>query len=77
MMSQNNNVVSTKCAGGIDEIKGIIVSETVSVKSLYDAMKNCLLNVNNENNRALFDLELESRSIDSFIKKIDLELAKK
>jgi glycosyltransferase involved in cell wall biosynthesis len=76
MMSQNNNVISTKCAGGIDDIKGLFVSETNSVESLYFAIKNCLLSSETKKNRELFDIELESRSIHSFIDKINFELEK-
>ncbi len=76
MMSQNNNIVSTKCAGGIDDIKGLFVSDTNSAENLYVAIKNCLESSETKKNRKLFDIELESRSIDSFIDKINFELEK-
>lgn len=74
MMSQNNSVVSTKCAGGIDEIKGLFLSETNSAESLYTAMKNCLLFERKSIIRNLFDRELEGRSVFNFINTINNEV---
>jgi hypothetical protein len=50
--------------------KGIYTAKTESVKSLSLAIEKCLLN-DNDSNRAVFDEELESRSIEKFINKID------
>jgi glycosyltransferase involved in cell wall biosynthesis len=73
MMSQNNKVVSTKCAGGIDQIDGVVLSETNDVDSLYQAMKNSMKG-NTEENRGKFDKELAARSIKFFIERINDEL---
>lgn len=67
MMSQNNNVVSTKCAGGIVDIEGVYSCE-VSVDSLAERMEECL---NNDNSRNYFEEYLNKQSIEKFIFKID------
>ncbi|WP_304286988.1 glycosyltransferase [Porphyromonas uenonis] len=72
MMSQCDNVVSTVCAGGIDQIAGLITCEPNNVDALYQAMKHALETEDTAKNRPLFDQELESRSISSFIAKIEL-----
>lgn len=74
MMSQNDKVVSTLCAGGIEDIKGIETAETSNIESLYRAMKRSL-NEDTRVNRNLFDSELGKRSIGSFINTIKTELA--
>lgn len=68
MMSQNNNVASTLCAGGISEISGIHTSPANDQEGLTTAIKNALTK-DNSNSRDLFDEELNSRSIVNFIKK--------
>lgn len=73
MMSQNTNIVSTKCAGEIDEIKGISLSEVNNVQSLKNEILN-VLNKNNNHHRVFFDKELENRSVSSFISKINFYL---
>lgn len=73
MMSQNNKVVSTKCAGGIDEIEGIYIAETHNIESLYNAIEKCL-NEDNKINRIIFNSFLEERSICNFVSKIKNEL---
>lgn len=73
MMSQNNKVVATKCAGGIDQIDGIVLSEINNVNNLYQAMKNCI-KANTSDNRGKFDKELAARSIESFLECINVEL---
>ncbi|WP_298896296.1 glycosyltransferase [uncultured Psychroserpens sp.] len=66
MMSQNDSVVSTKCAGEISNIKGIITCETHSVDALKEALNKGL--INSDNQRELyFNDYIRSRSIDSFI----------
>ena len=72
MMSQCDNVVSTICAGGIDQIAGLITCEPNNVDALYQAIKLSLETEDTAKNRPLFDQELESRSISSFIAKIEL-----
>lgn len=73
MISQNTKVVSTKCAGGIDEILGVHIAETDSIESLYNAIVRCL-NDDYEEKRMVFDSFLEDRSVDNFISKIEKEL---
>lgn len=70
MMSQNTKVVSTRCAGGINDIKGIFTCDVNDLSSLTNAMKNCMVSETIEN-RNKFDKYLKSRSIESFVKKID------
>jgi len=73
MMSQNNNVVATKCAGGIAEINGLFLAETNSIESLELAINSCLAADNSVNEKA-FKQNLEERSIDNCIKRIEKEL---
>jgi glycosyltransferase involved in cell wall biosynthesis len=70
MMSQNTKIVSTKCAGDIEDINGIFTCESNNIDALSFAMKKCLLS-DTQNNRLLFDEELEKRSIVSFITQIE------
>ncbi|WP_431471802.1 glycosyltransferase [Nonlabens sp. SCSIO 43208] len=73
MMSQNNNVVSTLCAGGIDKIDGLYTCMPEDVLALANQMIKCL-KTNNKENRRLFDSELKERSVEAFIGKIKLYL---
>jgi glycosyltransferase involved in cell wall biosynthesis len=66
MMSQNNNVVSTKCAGEISNIEGIYKCETHNVDSLKLAMVKGLSNTNN-NREMYFNSYIKLRSIDNFV----------
>ncbi|MEE1896850.1 glycosyltransferase [Flavobacterium rakeshii] len=70
MMSQNNKVVSTACAGGIQDIEGLFVCETNNKDLLADTMEKAL-DSNTDYCRVLFDKFLEVRSIDGFVGKID------
>ncbi|OCB76566.1 glycosyltransferase [Flavobacterium crassostreae] len=69
MMSQNINVISTDCAGGIKDIPGIILAVTTDVEGISDALKmslnNCVLR-----NRFLFDKILSKRDSDEYLKNI-------
>ena len=69
MMGQNDKVVSTLCAGGIDKINGIQTVETDSVENLYMGMRSCLSN-DTKINRELFDNYLEKNDINAFMKKL-------
>lgn len=73
MMSQNTKVVSTLCAGGIEELQGITTSAIEDSIGLYEAMKTSL---NNDTlmNRNLFDIELNNRSVEEFIMNIDKKI---
>lgn len=70
MMSQNNAVVSTKCAGGIDMINGVITAETNDKNSLSNAILKGLYDADNTDNRVKFDTYLSERDINQFIKKL-------
>jgi len=69
MMSQSNKVVSTVCAGGIDNIKGLFTCPPNNVELLAQAMVDCI-NADTGKNKELFEIELQSRSFDMFIQKI-------
>jgi glycosyltransferase involved in cell wall biosynthesis len=73
MMSQNNHIVSTKCAGEIDTIPGIQIVNINNPKSLGTAILKSL-NGNHSKNGILFKLFLEDRSIERFIKNTEKEL---
>ena len=66
MMSQNTNVVSTLCAGGINKIPGIYTCSTQNIKKLHTAIDNCLKE-NNSKNRQIFDNYLKARNIENFM----------
>jgi glycosyltransferase involved in cell wall biosynthesis len=69
MMSQNTRVVSTLCAGRINEIKGIETCSPGNVVELKDALIKVLTKeITNE--RFLFDEELRANSIYNFMNKI-------
>lgn len=70
MMSQNEKVVCTLCAGGIKEIQGVYKCEPGSSGTLAEAMNKCLTD-NTEKNRDIFDACLETRSLTSFIQNIN------
>lgn len=68
-----DNVVSTLCAGDINNIKGLITCEPGSPKSLEHAI-NKALNLNSsqlKENRLLYDKELATRSVEAYIKTIE------
>ncbi|WP_053992538.1 glycosyltransferase [Mangrovimonas sp. TPBH4] len=67
MMSQNKHVVSTKCAGGIEDIEGVIKSETNSQESLTNAILEGLSNWNNTEGEIGFNNYLEERDIKKFM----------
>ncbi len=73
MISQNDKVVSTKCAEGIDRIPRINVAETHNSESLNEAILKSL-SENGIENRVVFNSFLQERSVVSFIKKIETEL---
>lgn len=70
MMSQNDKVVSTLCAGGIDNIPGLITCPINDPNALCEAMNKCLED-DSTRHRELFDKELENRSIDNFMSRIE------
>jgi hypothetical protein len=70
MMSQNNNVVSTLCAGNIDKINGIEVCRPGDVEDLAKSIEKVLMG-DTTNNRMLFDTFLEQNDIEKFVKKVE------
>ena len=69
MMSQNTKVVSTLSAGGIDEIPGVFTCEIDNAPKLTQSIKQCLL-TDTDINREIFDINLNSRTIQSFVNEI-------
>lgn len=73
MMYSNTRVVSTLCAGGIDEIPNIVKAQPNSVEALYEAME---LGINisdsqSNKNRIIFDKYLSDKSINAFMNRVD------
>lgn len=73
MMSQNNRIVSTNCAGEINTIPGIQIANNCNSKSLVNAILKSL-NEDNIKNEILFKSFLQERSIENFIATIEAEL---
>lgn len=72
MMAVNNNVISTKCAGGIEDIPGLYVSPVNDSKELSLGIIQLLLDSNSElNRREKFDKYLHAASIDNFVNKLN------
>ncbi|MFZ4862681.1 glycosyltransferase [Sphingobacterium sp. Mn56C] len=73
MMMANENVVSTLCAGGIDDIDGLSLSKINDEELLFLAIQNVLKNSpeTKKNIRSLFDKELLGRDISVFIEKVN------
>jgi len=71
MMSQNNNVVSTLCAGGISEIDGLVLCKPNDENELYRSLLDAVDAVDNKKNRSLFDYELGHRSVNNFISQVN------
>lgn len=65
MMSQNTKVVSTKSAGGIDNIQGVYTCEINDIEGLALTMQKCIEEETNIN-RELFDTILSERTITNF-----------
>jgi glycosyltransferase involved in cell wall biosynthesis len=75
MMSQNEKVVSTLCAGGIDQVKGIFTCQASDEGALAKTMIHCLLS-DTSRCKQMFDKELKKRSINEFINQVNLHLNK-
>lgn len=65
MMAVNDSVVSTRCAGGIEDIPGIIKVNPGSVNELYAGLQEAMLNKNPE--RSAMDAFLAERNPGAFI----------
>ncbi|NRD23520.1 glycosyltransferase [Winogradskyella litoriviva] len=70
MMSQNNNVISTTCAGGIDKIPNITTVEVDNAEKLYNGILKVLENPINSTQNIHKEF-LNKRDISSFIKRIN------
>ncbi|MGI9550960.1 MAG: glycosyltransferase [Aurantibacter sp.] len=66
MMSQNNDVLSTLCAGGIENIEGVVTIPADSKGHLTESMRTTLLR-DTAQNRQSFDSFLGKRGIDNFM----------
>jgi len=73
MMSQNEKVISTLCAGGIEDMPSIIKIQPNNIDELYGAMQN-QLSIKTMANKAIFDAYLKERSIEIFVEKINTAL---
>jgi glycosyltransferase involved in cell wall biosynthesis len=69
MMSQNVNVISTNCAGGITEIPGIILATETTDTSIFTALKTSLSQCSLPN-RILFDEYLNKRDSTIYLNNI-------
>ena len=69
MMSQNTKVISTLCAGGIKDLKGVFKVEVDDIQELSSMMTN-LLKQDTRKNRVIFDIILKKRDINVFMKDI-------
>jgi glycosyltransferase involved in cell wall biosynthesis len=70
MMSQNEKVVSTKCAGEIDVIPEVVIAETNDISSLEQAIIQCLSS-DTSKNKSIFYNYLKERSIKNFVGTIE------
>lgn len=68
MMAVNNSVVCTRCAGGINDIPGIVKVNPGSVNELYAGLREAVLNNNPE--RSAMDTFLAERNPKTFIHNI-------
>jgi hypothetical protein len=74
MMSQNTKVVSTLSAGGIEDLKGVYTCETDDVDGLKDVITYCLRK-DTAPNRALFDDDLNKRTVTFFVDSVLYNIA--
>lgn len=70
MMSQNNKVVSTLCAGGIELLEGVKTCVTNDVDVLRESIISILLE-ESVAKREIFDRELKQRSIEEYVSKLN------
>ena len=69
MMSQNNSIVATLCAGEISKIPNIYTCPVENVEKLKDSIINALEN-DNKANKTIFESYLKCRTQDSFYNQI-------
>ena len=75
MMSQNTKVISTLCAGGIKDLKGVFTVEVDDIQELSSMMIN-VLKQDTRKNRLIFDILLRKRDINVFMKDISDSIKK-
>ena len=73
MMSQNDKVVSTLCAGGIEELEGVYTCPTENVALLVETLQKAI-EANTTKNQNIFRKELNKRTIESFLKQVEAHL---
>jgi glycosyltransferase involved in cell wall biosynthesis len=69
MLSTNNAVISTECAGGISEIPGLVTAKTNNIEDLQYGIKS-LLKMNTSSHREKFDAYLANRTPAIFLNTI-------
>lgn len=77
MMLSNTRVVSTLCAGGINELRGVVTCNANDIDSLFNSMFYSLNEESHNQNRIYFDIELQKRSIKNFVDTISSYVDKK
>jgi len=73
MMSQNTKIVSTLCAGEIENIPGIFTCKPNNIDELTNAIKNCLKE-DTSTNTQVFKTYLSKRTVEAFINTVNKEL---
>ncbi len=73
MMSQNNKIVSTLCAGGIETIPGIFTCNPNNIEALTTALSKCLKK-DTSTNTEVFKQFISNRTVDAFITTLNKEL---
>lgn len=76
MMSQNGNVISTRCAGGVEDIPGLPVCDTNRTDELVKLLNENLVisQADKELRFEKFRVYLEQNSLEGFITKIESKL---
>ncbi|GAA4087075.1 hypothetical protein GCM10022392_05060 [Mucilaginibacter panaciglaebae] len=69
MMALNNHVLSTRCAGDVGKIPGIVTIEPNNSEELASGLKQ-VLTMKNEGIRNLFDIYLNNRNPELYLKEI-------
>ena len=75
MMALNGNVISTLCAGGIEELEGINTCKANDEAELTKLLLNSLNNP--QNNIDIFKKEMTKRSVESYWNQIEIFIHKK
>jgi glycosyltransferase involved in cell wall biosynthesis len=73
MMSQNTKVISTLCAGDVENIDGIKTIPTEDISAMATAISYLLVS-DCDANREIFDKELQKRNVESFVQRVNYHL---